>query len=121
MTNSDSYSEEEGDQLLKNMFKSATNSEIYIDEIMVSAKHYDKPKGTNSAHLSKIWHIDLKASYQTLDVTTKEIKCTTNPILLHHYGSNDQMLHCKRIQEYFFMDTFFAAKKSGKSSRGTVP
>ena len=28
------------------------------------------------------------------------------------------MLRYKRIAEYFFMDTFFATKKAGKSSRG---
>ncbi len=28
------------------------------------------------------------------------------------------MLRYKRINEYFFMDTFFATKKAGKSSRG---
>jgi hypothetical protein len=28
------------------------------------------------------------------------------------------MLRYKRIKEYFFMDTFYAAKHGGKSSRG---
>jgi hypothetical protein len=38
--------------------------------------------------------------------------------LSRNYGTNDRMLRCKRANDYFFMDTFFATKKAGKSSRG---
>ena len=41
-----------------------------------------------------------------------------DPMLSHNYGTNDHMLRYKRIQDYFFMDTFFATKKGGRSSRG---
>jgi hypothetical protein len=47
-----------------------------------------------------------------LSVTPKD------PILAKNYGTNDRMLRYKRIKEYFFMDTFYAAKHGGKSSRG---
>jgi hypothetical protein len=35
-----------------------------------------------------------------------------------NYSTSDRMLRYKRINEKFFMDTFFATKKAGKSSRG---
>ena len=41
-----------------------------------------------------------------------------DPTLSRNYGTNDRMLHYKHIQDYFFMDTFFATKKGGRSSRG---
>ena len=41
-----------------------------------------------------------------------------DPTLSKNYGTNDRMLRYKRIKDYFFMDTFFATKKGGKSSRG---
>ena len=36
------------------------------------------------------------------------------PKLSRNYGTNEHMLPYKRIQEYFFMDKFFATNKSGK-------
>ena len=39
-------------------------------------------------------------------------------MLSHNYGTNGRMLRYKRIRDYFFMDTFFATKKGGCSSRG---
>jgi hypothetical protein len=41
-----------------------------------------------------------------------------DPTLVRNFTTNDRMLRHKRIQGYFFMDTFFATKKGGKSSRG---
>jgi hypothetical protein len=40
--------------------------------------------------------------------------------LSRKYGTNDRMLRYKRIKDYFYMDTFFATKKGGKSSRGNT-
>jgi hypothetical protein len=68
--------------------------------------------------LSKIWKIDLKTAEQTLDVVSQFIKRTDDPKLSRNYGTNDRMLRYRRVTEYFFMDTFFATKKAGKSSRG---
>ena len=39
------------------------------------------------------------------------------PKLSQNYGTNENMLPYKRIQEYFFMDTFISMKNSGNSSR----
>jgi hypothetical protein len=51
-------------------------------------------------------------------VVSQSSKRTDDPKLSRNYGTNDRMLRYKRISEYFFMDTFFATKKAGKSSRG---
>ena len=48
------FSEEGGDQFLDNLFKSATNGNIDMVEIMVSMAHAGKSKGVDAAHLSKI-------------------------------------------------------------------
>ena len=53
-------------------------------------------------------------------MTSQNSKRTDNPTLSRNYGTNDRMLQYKRINEYFFMDTFFATKKAGKSSRSNT-
>ena len=47
-------------------------------------------------------------------------KQTRDPKLSRNYGTNDSMLRYKHIAKYLFMDTFFATKKAGKSSRGHI-
>ena len=51
-------------------------------------------------------------------MTTQTSVRMQDPMLSRNYGTNDRMLRYKRIQDYFFMDTFFATKKGGRSSRG---
>jgi hypothetical protein len=111
-------SHDEDDEILDELYQSVTQGEIDLDEIMVSAAHAGKSKGVDPAHLSKIWKIDLKTAERTLEVTSQNSKRTDDPKLSRNYGTNDRMLRYKRINEYFFMDTFFATKKAGKSSRG---
>jgi hypothetical protein len=85
---------------------------------MVSATHASRPKGIEASHLSKTWRIDLETTKKTIDVTSQHSVRTDNPKLSRNYGTNDRMIRYKRIHEHFFMDTFFATKKAGKSSRG---
>ena len=110
--------DEDEDQTLDNLYDEVKRGEIDLDEIMVSAAHANKPKGVDPAQLSKIWKIDLKTAERTLEVVSQNKKRTEDPTLSRNYGTNDRMLRYKRINEYFFMDTFFATKKAGKSSRG---
>jgi hypothetical protein len=93
---------------------------IDLDEVMLGATHADKSKCIDAAHLSKIWCINLKTAERTLDVTSQGNKRVDNPTLSQNYGTNDRMLRYKRISEYFFMDTFFATKKAGKSTRNNT-
>jgi hypothetical protein len=91
MSKSDSDKEDD-DQTLNDIYKSATQGEIDLDEIMVSATHAGKSTGVDPAHLSKIWKIDLKTAERTLDVVSQNNKRTDDPKLSRNYGTNDRML-----------------------------
>jgi hypothetical protein len=117
-TESDSGTSSIGDgEALDDLFSEATQGEIDLDEVMLSATHAGKTKGVDVTHLSKMWRIDLKMAGRTLEVTCQSSKRVDNPTLSRNYGTNDRMLRYKRISEYFFMDTFFATKTAGKSTR----
>ena len=96
------------------------NFDIDFDEIVstAGATVASKPLGVTSQHLSKIWRIDPKIAEKTLDVTTQLLRRSQDPKLSRNYSTGDRMLRYKRIDQYFFMDTFFAHKHKGKSSRG---
>ncbi len=85
---------------------------------MMSAAHASRPTGITAEQLSKTWKIDMDAAERTIDITSQHNQRSDNPTLSRNYGTNDRMLRYKRIHEYFFMDTFFATSKAGKSSRG---
>jgi len=95
-----------------------TNDAIDYDEIMVSAVHAASHQGVNAEHLSKIWRIDPDSAQRTIDITSQAQVHTNNPKLARNYGTGDRMLRYKKIKDHFFMDTFFATKEAGKSSRG---
>jgi hypothetical protein len=92
--------------------------EIDLDNTMIKAAHARRHKGSDAEHLLKVWRISTAAAERTLDITTENSKRTNDPKLSRNYGTNDRMLRYKRINEHFFMGTFFATKKAKKSSRG---
>lgn len=92
--------------------------EIDLDEIMASAAHAKPRRNIDAEHLSKIWRIDLDTAKKTLDITSQNVARAPDASLSRNYATNDKMLRYTRINEYFFMDTFFATKKAKKSSRG---
>ena len=96
----------------------AKAGKIDLDEILASATHAGRSQGVDAEHLSKVWRISVDEANRTLEVTTQGQVHTDNPTLARNYGTNDRMLRYKRIGQYFFMDTFFATKAAGKSSRG---
>jgi len=88
-----------------------------LDEIMAAGATAGQSKGVSAQHLSKVWRIDVPTAEKTIELTT-QLNCRThNPRLAKNYGTGDRMLRYKRIGSYFFMDTFFATRKGGKSSR----
>ena len=99
ITNRDSEIEEGGNQFSNSLSKSATNSDVDMDETMVSTGHAGKSKVVNYSHLSKIWRINTKAVERTLYITTQNSKCPTNTTISRNYISNGWMLCYKRIQE----------------------
>ena len=101
-----------------NIPDTSENSDKILDEIMISATHAMPPKGVTAQDLSKVWRIDLATAKRTLQVTTQLQRRKDDPSLTRNYKTNDRMLRYKRIKEFFWMDTLFATKNGGKSSRG---
>ena len=93
-------------------------NEILLDNFMASTAQAGKTRGVDPKHLAKIWRISHEDAQRTIDVTTQTSTRTDDPTLSRNYSTNDRMLRYKRIKDYFFMDTFFATKKGGQSSRG---
>ena len=89
-----------------------------VDEFFSHSTNASRPRGVTPEHLSKIWRISHEDAKRTIDTTTQTSVRTQDPTLSCNYGTNDRMLHYRRIQDNFFMDTFFATKKGGRSSRG---
>ena len=106
--------------LLEQILDESINGQLDLDAVMASAAHARPRMDVDAEHLSKVWRIDLESAKRTLGVTTQLQKHTTNPSLARNYSTNDRMLRYKRINEHFFMDTFFARKSGGKSSRGNT-
>ena len=90
------------------------------DDIFVSAAHAGIHQGVKAEHLDKVWRIDIEQANDTLYITTQRSVRTSDPKLSRNYRTNDRMLRYKRIDEYFYMDIFFATEKSGKSTRQNI-
>ena len=88
------------------------------DDVFASAAHARPRRDVTPEMLSKLWRIDLDTAKRTLDATTINRSYKQNDTLPRNFGTGDRMLRYRRISEHFFMDTFFATKKAGKSSRG---
>jgi hypothetical protein len=122
-TNDSDYDESDLDHdesdtlLLDKIYERSSKGEIDLDDFLVSAAHARRTQGLDAAHLSKVWRISMEQAERTLDITTQTSVRTNDPKLSRNYGTNDRMLRYKRVNEYFFMDTFFATKNAGKSSR----
>ena len=89
-----------------------------VAEFFSHSTNASRPHGVTPEHLSKIWRISQEDARRTIDNTTQTSVRAQDPTLSCNYGTNDCMLQYKRIQDYFFMDTFFATKKRGRSSCG---
>ena len=114
----DADNEEWFNETVQRIVTDGLSGNLDLDDIMVSATHVRVRKNVSAEHLSKIWRIDLDTAQRTLDVTSQSQRRTPNPKLSRNYSTNDRMLRYKRIKEFFFMDTFFATQKAGKSLRG---
>ena len=91
-----------------------------LDDLMASTVQAGKPRGVDPKYLSRIWRISHEDAKNTIDFTTQASIQKDNPVLSRNYSTNDRMLRYKRIKNFFFMDTFFATKKGGQSSRGYI-
>ena len=68
--------------------------------------------------MSKIWKISQEDAHLTIENITQRCVRQADPSMKRNYSTNDRMLRHKRLDEYFYMDAFFATKsKSMKSLR----
>lgn len=100
------------------LYEKSQQGNFNLDSLMVCATHARPRMDVDAKHLSKIWRIDPETAKKTLEITSQLKKNTPNANLTRNYSTNDRMLRYKRLNEFFFMDTFQATRKSGKSSRG---
>ena len=89
-----------------------------VEEFFSHATNASRPRGVTPEHLSKVWCISPEDARRTIDTTTQTSVWTQDPTLSCNYSTNNHMLRYRHIQDYFFMDTFFATKKGGQSSQG---
>eukprot|EP00957_Ditylum_brightwellii_P074360 5649463-Ditylum_brightwellii.AAC.1 len=94
--------------LLDWLHDGAVNGTLDLDAVMASPTHARQSRGVDTEHLSKVWWIDIDTARQAIGTTTQHNTWTEHPTLSRNYGTNDRMLRYKCIQEYFYMDTFFA-------------
>ena len=91
---------------------------VGIDKIRGELPGYIAPLLVYAELLNSDDPRNLETAKRTLKVTSQLWNRTTDTTFSRNYSTNDRMLWYKRIHEHFFMDTFFAAKNAGKSSRG---
>jgi hypothetical protein len=95
-------------------------SDADINEMMACSTTATTAKGVSSEHLSKIWRITRPEAARTIEVNTQLRPRQPKESLTRNYSTNDRMLRYRRVNDHFFMDTFFATKKAKKSTRGTT-
>ena len=88
-----------------------------LDDYMASAIA-SLASGMTPEHLSKVWRISHEEARQMIENTSQFSVQPKGVSLSCKDATNDQMIRYRWIKDYFFMDTFFATKKGGKSSRG---
>ena len=86
----------------------------------MSDVHAERHEGVEVDHIYKVRIIDIEQVKDTLEITTHKSVRTNSPKIPRNYITNDCMIRYKRINEYFYMDNFFATKKSGKSMRQNI-
>ena len=91
-----------------------------MDDFFVSGVHGGSEVGIDAKHLSKVWCISYEDAKQTIDATTQHGTHVPNQAMNQNYTTNDRMHRYWRINQYFFMDTFFVTRKGGTSSRGNT-
>ena len=84
-----------------------------VEEFFSHATNASRPCGVTPKHLTKVWRISPEDARRSIDTTTQTSVRTQDPTLSCNYGINDRILRYRHIQDYFFMDTFFATKKRG--------
>ena len=114
LDNGDDAIKEDEIPKMMDMIQDAMNglgSEEDMDAFFASSVHGGPEVGIDARHLSKVWRISYEDAKRTIDATTQHGTHYPNPVMNQNYTTNDRMLRYRRINQYFFMDTFFATKK----------
>ena len=90
------------------------------DETLIAGTTYYKSKKNSATvdHLSKMWKISQEDAQLTIENATQRCARQEYPSMKMNYSDNDRMLRYKRLDDYFYMDEFYATRdKSIKSLR----
>ena len=94
--------------------------EVDLDNFMAASTEMTSSRGVTAEDLAKVWRIDIPTAEKTIQATTQRCVRAKGDHLSRNYSTNDRMLRYRRINQHFFMDTFFATKKTKNSSRGNT-
>ena len=117
--NSDNHDDVSMETLARYLLESTEGDDNILDDVFASATTASQlSKGVSAKHLSKVWRIDLPTAEKTIEITSQRVAHNEVSRLRRNYGTTDRMVRYKRINTHFFVDTFFATSKGGRSSRG---
>ena len=85
----------------------------------VGAAHAAPPKGVSAETISKVFRVDHETAKNTLDANTQLNRRDSTSSLSRNFSTNDRMLRYRRLDSFFFTDTFYVTKKA-KSKRGNL-
>ena len=94
------------------------NDDLVIDEILVAGTTYHKGKKRSAyaKHLSKTWKILQETAQRIIDSTIQRCVRQLDPSMTRKFSTNDRMLRYKMLDEYFYMDKFYATKAKSMES-----
>ena len=86
----------------------------------VSSSRVGKVRGVSPEILSKVFKISHEEAANTIKVTTQYNKQDADSSVSRRFGTNDRDLRYRRINTYFFTDTFYVTKKARSKPRGFI-
>ena len=123
LDNGDNAIVEDETPTMMDMIQDAMNahgSEEDMDAFFASSVHGGPEDSIDAKRLSKVWRISYENAKCAIDASTQHGTHQPNLVMNQNYTTNDWMLRYRRLNQYFFMDTFFATKKGGTSSWGNT-
>ena len=102
------------------LFQSVTAATPSVLPSNVSASSANGIKGVSPELLSKIWMISHEEAERTVNVTTQLNTRDPDSSLSRRFTTNDKSLRYRRINTYFFTDTFYVTAKARSKPRGNI-
>ena len=93
-------------------------SQLKGEVLKICSLRSGKRSGKTAVELANVWGISPDLAKRTLDSTTQLcVRTNTKEDLSRRYRTNDRMLRYNRLNTVVFMDTFFATKQKGFTSK----